>query len=688
MEPRIMTPTLPRPAHTDLLALLLAALPNAVYVIDPHDTETSWPIIYCNEAACRQSGRTQQQLLGRSVRTIVSEASIFEYLPSTIEQIRKVGTLQVEFANQRTDGSIYWVEATLSLTLMHGREYLLRVDHDITARKQTEQTLQLNNDRYRIVTEYATDVISLHDSEGACYYCSPNLRAILGYEPDAFLGQTPFECMHPEDRSTALARGKIHDNGAITTTFRMRHRDGYYIWMETSVRAICDPDSGVVNEIIAVTRDIDARKMYEAKIEQLAFYDPLTLLGNRRHFHEQVQRTLFTLEERHEPLALLYLDLDHFKKVNDTLGHDAGDELLTQVAARLHSQLHTADTLARLGGDEFAVLLPNSTDTEAVARIAQQIVEQIKQPFQVRNQTIHLGVSIGIACAPQDGSSFEDLLKHADIAMYRAKSEGDCFKFFDPSLSAYSREQLQLEDELRRAIASNSLTLHYQPIFDLRAQRIVSVEALVRWPHPARGMLMPGDFVPLAEESGLIRSLDRWVILAALRQLSDWSATGSHVNVSINLSARTVHDDDLAQYVLDCLRITGAPANKAIFEVTESVVMRDHKAARQVLDKLKQLGTRIALDDFGSGHASMSYLKWLPVDLVKIDRTFVQGVGNDPRDEGVVRAIVALSQGLGIEVVAEGVMDTTQMQWLRRIGCNLGQGFGLGRPAPPDQLRA
>jgi diguanylate cyclase (GGDEF)-like protein/PAS domain S-box-containing protein len=683
---RSMSLIMPQPTMSDLFSSLLSSIPNALYVIDPYDSECAWPVIYCNTAACHMNARPATQLIGQPLNVLIPDAPALEYTLQSVERIRNEGCLRIEIPLQRGNGGLIWVEALFTLLPLNGQEYILRTDHDITERKQTEQVLLLNNERYRIVTEHATDVISLHDATGICYYCSPNLRTILGYEPDEFLGGMPFEFMHPEDRATALARGKIHDNGAITTTFRMQHRDGYYIWMETSVRAICDAATGAVNEVVAVTRDIDARKMYEAKIEQLAFYDPLTLLSNRRHFHEQVQRTLFLLEERQEPMALLYLDLDHFKKVNDTLGHDAGDELLTQVATRLNSQLESTDTLARLGGDEFAVLLPKKANLGAIAEIAQGIVDQIKLPFKVRNQTIHLGVSIGIACAPQDGLSFEDLLKHADIAMYRAKAEGDCYKFFDPSLSAYSREQLQLEDELRQAIVNNSLTLHFQPIFDLQAQRIVSAEALVRWRHPTRGLLMPGSFVPLAEESGLIRSLDRWVILAALRQLADWANQGLSVNISINLSARTVHDDDLAQYVRDCLQNTGAPPEQTVFEVTESVVMRDHKAAHQVLDKLKQLGTRIALDDFGSGHASMSYLKWLPVDIVKIDRSFVQGVGNDPRDEGVVRAIVALSQGLGISVVAEGVSDIAQMRWLRHIGCNLGQGFGLGRPMPPELL--
>lgn len=572
-----------------------------------------------------------------------------------------------------------WASEDVALLLLVGESIGRAI-----MRQQVLHRLQMNHARYRMVTEHATDIISLHDQQGVCQFCSPIVRAVLGYDPDELVGASPFDLIHPDDRHSALARGKVHDSGAITTAYRIRHKAGHYLWIETSARAVYDPQTGAIREIVAVTRDVDARKNYEAQIEQLAYYDSLTLLANRRRFHDQIRSAIHGIAHTGGQVALLYLDLDYFKKVNDTLGHDAGDELLVQVASRLKAQVRHGDTLARLGGDEFAILLDDLADDAPAAAIAQRIVNQIKQPFEVRGQTIHLGVSIGIACAPQDGQSFEDLLKHADIAMYRAKIDGDCYRFYDPTLSAFSRERLQLEDELRRAIARDELTLHYQPIFDLRTSRRVGAEALVRWKHPTRGLLMPGAFVPLAEECGLISQLDRWVLLAALRQLAGWAAAGLTVNISINLSARTLHDRDLVQYAGECLLETGAPPERAVLEVTESAVMHDRETASRALDELKRLGMRIALDDFGSGHAALAYLKWLPVDEIKIDRSFVQGIGHDPRDEGVVRAIVAMSEGLRVDVVAEGITEVAQQEWLQSIGCFLGQGYGLAYPAPPE----
>ncbi|MCU0491755.1 MAG: EAL domain-containing protein [Chloroflexaceae bacterium] len=547
-------------------------------------------------------------------------------------------------------------------------------------------TMRASELRYRMLTTHATDIISLHDPDGTCHYCSPAVQAILGYGPGEVTGTIPIDIIHPDDLPAAMGRGKIHDSGAITTTFRMRHKLGHYIWIETSARAVCDPVSGAISEIVAVTRDIDERKAYEARIEQLAYFDPLTTLANRRRFNDSVQRALLDVGRQQVSLALLYLDLDRFKLVNDTLGHDAGDELLVMVANRLRSQLRSDDLLARLGGDEFAVLLPNLHETDEAARIAQRLIDQIRQPFSLRGHPIHLGVSVGIVCAPHNGTRFEDLLKFADIAMYQAKTEGDRFIFFDPSLSAYNQDQLQLEAELRHAINSDSLTLYYQPILDLRNGAIVSVEALVRWNHPTRGLLLPGEFVPLAEERGLIRALDRWVLRAALHQLATWHESGIHCYVSINLSARTLHDANITEYIRRCLEDIHAPPEHSLIEVTESAVMRDVEMAHQLLGQMRGMGMRVALDDFGSGHAALAYLKRLPVDVVKIDRSFVQGIEQDARDEGVVRAIVALSQSLGIEVVAEGVNTAAQHQWLLDAGCMFGQGFGLGRPMPPEQI--
>jgi diguanylate cyclase (GGDEF)-like protein/PAS domain S-box-containing protein len=547
-------------------------------------------------------------------------------------------------------------------------------------------SLQDNNTRYQLLTNHATDVISVHDAQGVCQYCSPTVRAILGYQPEELIGRTPFDLIHPEDLGSALAKGKVHDSGAITTIYRLRHRDGHYIWAETSARVVSDPATGAMREVVVITRDVDARKRLDAQIERLAYFDPLTGLANRRRFHEQTQQALERAERTLGCTALLYLDLDGFKKVNDTLGHDAGDELLVQVAMRLRQQLRNHDTLARLGGDEFAVVLPSYGTEATITLIADKLVDQIREPFTIRGQSIHLDVSIGIACAPQDGRSVEDLLKHADIAMYRAKTEGDGFQFFDPALSSYSQERLQLEADLRHALAAHQLFVEYQPILDIQRNCLVSFEALVRWQHPLRGRLMPDQFVPLAEECGLIPALDRVVLIHTLHQVQAWLREGIDVSVAVNISALTLHDAGFPEFVRTCLHETGVGAQYLIVEMTESAAMRNIDRTCGVLREIRDAGVRVALDDFGSGQTALKHLKELPIDYVKIDRAFTEGIGSDSRDEGVVRAIVALSEGLGVPVVAEGISNVAQLLWLRQIGCTMAQGFAIGRPCAPNEV--
>jgi diguanylate cyclase (GGDEF)-like protein/PAS domain S-box-containing protein len=587
---------------------------------------------------------------------------------------QRVGVLSCELIGERR----VWTSEDVALLLMVGEALSRAIEHE-----QIETSRVASDIHYQMLADHATDIISLHTTDGVFRYCSPAARAILGYSPEALLGRSPVELIHPDDLGVALGRGKVHESGAITTSFRVRHQEGHYLWIETSVRAVCDATSGVVREIVAITRDINERKRFEEQIEHLAYFDPLTRLANRLNFHEQAHAAMEQAARTGGRLALLYLDLDGFKKVNDTLGHGAGDELLVQVSARLRAQLREGDLLGRLGGDEFAVLLPMVTAETDAARLAQDLADAIRRPLTIRGQMLYLGVSIGIALS-QDGLSFEELLRHADIAMYRAKGGHGAVQFFDPGLSKFSRERLQLEADLRQALLSGELCAYYQPIRDLRCDRIVGVEALTRWPHPQRGLLLPSAFVPLAEECGLISELDRWMFQSAVGQLARWVAEGRKIYVTVNFSVRTLHDCGLTEFARACIKAAGVPAERLVIEVTESAAMRDPELTRLVLEDLRSLGMRVALDDFGVGHTALSYVKRLPIDYVKIDRSFIESVASDPRDAGVVRAILALSEGLGVEVVAEGVNSATQIEWLRQAGGHLVQGFGIARPQPPE----
>ncbi len=542
-------------------------------------------------------------------------------------------------------------------------------------------------DRYRQLAEHATDVIASLDQHGVCLYCSPVIQAQLGYDPASLVGGRLYELVHSDDRpAVRLAfRRIVRYAEPDTITFRMSHRSGRSIWFETSFQPRINPTSGRVDEVICVGRDISERMAYQTQIEMLAFFDSLTGLANRRRLQMNAEAAIADARRQGTAVSLLYLDLDRFKDVNDTLGHDAGDDLLMQVASRLRANTRTEDTLARLGGDEFVVLLPGQNRDHAT-QVAQRILDQIERPFALRGRMIHLGVSIGIACFPDDGSNADALMTHADIAMYRAKEEGNTFTVFDVSLSSYAQARVEFERDLREAIEHDTLTLFYQPILELASGAIVGVEALLRWQHPARGLLLPEDFMPMAEEIGLTRTLDRWVLHAGMRQLVEWHTSGRMLSLTLNLSMPSLHDRNLLSYLASCLAETGAPAASVTIEVTERASMRDPELTAQLLGQIKQLGLRIALDDFGSGHASLNYLKDLPIDEVKIDRSFIEGLATDSRDEGVVRAILSLGHALGLMIVAEGVTTEAQREWLKAAGCHMAQGYGIGLPVAHTEM--
>ncbi len=422
------------------------------------------------------------------------------------------------------------------------------------------------------------------------------------------------------------------------------------------------------------------------QLHYMAYHDPLTNLANRRLLRERAEQALTQARRYGRTVGLLYLDLARFKAVNDSLGHSAGDELLKEVSRRLDHGLRESDTLTRLGGDEFAIFLSEVQRKEDAAHVAQRVLGNLRPPFWLEGQAIHIEGNLGITLYPQDGATFEELMRHADIAMYRAKAEGTGFKFYQPQLDVYTRDRLLLETEFRAALEQQQLVLHYQPVLDLRNDELVGVEALVRWPHPRRGMIPPGDFIPLAEESDLILDLDRWTIATAARQARALVTQGWDGWMAVNLSARSLGNPELPKYVGQILTSEGLPPSRLMFEITESVAMRDPEVTIRLLEQLNALGVSVAVDDFGLGYSSLAYLKRFPIDEIKIDRSFVQGIGTDPRDERLVEAVITLTHGLGVRVVAEGVERADQLGWLRERGCGLVQGFLVGGPASSADL--
>jgi diguanylate cyclase (GGDEF)-like protein len=422
------------------------------------------------------------------------------------------------------------------------------------------------------------------------------------------------------------------------------------------------------------------------QLHYMAYHDPLTGLANRRLLHERAEQALTVARRYGRIVGLLYLDLARFKAVNDTLGHTAGDELLKKVSHRLSNGLRESDTLIRLGGDEFAIFLTEVQRKEDAAHVAQRVLESLQLSFWLKGQPVHIGGNLGITLYPEDGTTFEELMKHADIAMYRAKADGTGFKFYQPQLDVYSQDRLLLETELRAALEQHQFVLYYQPVVDLKSERTIGVEALIRWPHPRRGLVPADDFIPLAEESDLILHLDRWTLATATRQAQAWVSRGWDGWMAVNLSARSLGNPQLPEYVDQILKKEGLPACHLMLEITESAAMRDPEVTIHLLKQLNTLGISVAVDDFGLGYSSLAYLKHFPVHQLKIDRSFVQGIGTDKRDEQLVEAMITLTRGLGVKVLAEGVERADQVAWLREQGCGLAQGFLVGHPVPPEEL--
>ncbi len=427
-------------------------------------------------------------------------------------------------------------------------------------------------------------------------------------------------------------------------------------------------------------------KVTSRRLRHDAMHDTLTGLPNRNELYERVARVTASVKAFGGLAGLLLIDLDRFKEVNDTLGHDHGDKLLQDVAERLRGTLRRGDTLARLGGDEFAVLLFDLPDRAASAELAGRLLGALERPFVVRGVPVQLEASVGIALCPDHGLDVNTLVQRADVAMYEAKREQGHIRIYDAARDPNSPARLERAGELRAALAADELVLHYQPKVSVDGGEVSGVEALVRWQHPRHGLLAPGEFLPLAERAGMMGELTRWVIDAALRQAREWQDAGIEVPIAVNLAAANILDIGLPDAVAELLATWGVPGERLTCELSEHTVMGDPRRAQDVLDRLRALGVRLSLDDYGTGHSSLSYLKRLPLDEVKIDRAFVAGIVGDAHDALIVRSTIELARNLGLEVVAEGVEGAEVLDRLRALRCHEAQGFHLSRPLPADAL--
>jgi diguanylate cyclase (GGDEF)-like protein/PAS domain S-box-containing protein len=548
--------------------------------------------------------------------------------------------------------------------------------------------LRQSEARFRSLVQNSSDVVAVIDRDARIAYESDALRRVLGHDPIRRMEQPFVDGVHPEDRGRfEQLLTALHDaRGEHVAEFRLRHADATWRWVEAiGTNQLGDP---AVRGIVLNFRDVTERRQLQEQLQHQAFHDPLTGLANRALFADRVTHALArSLRNADDQLAVLFLDLDDFKVVNDSLGHAAGDELLTAVAERIRACLRLQDTPARLGGDEFAILV-EETDPTAAGRVAERILSALRQPFTLEQRQVFAEASIGIALGAgqrdgRDGLSAEELLRNADAAMYTAKSRGKGrFEFYEARMHATALQRLELRGQLEASLAAGGFRVAYQPLVELVSGDLAGFEALVRWHQPDGHLALPAEFIPLAEETGLIVPLGAWVLEEACGQAIAWRRrTGAELSMAVNVSPRQLQDPTFAANVADVVRRTGLPPTDLVLELTESSLLDEGDATTTTIAHLKDLGVRISLDDFGTGYSSLSHLRRVPIDVLKIDRSFVAGIdGDDQGERALVRSIVRLAHSLDLEIVAEGVERQTQLQPLRSLGVQTGQGFLFSRP--------
>ncbi|MDH5224789.1 MAG: EAL domain-containing protein [Actinomycetota bacterium] len=548
--------------------------------------------------------------------------------------------------------------------------------------------------RFASLVSNSSDVVCVIDPDTTVTYASPSTARVLGFDPTQIEGTRFSDLIHPDDMTRVLQflLPVVHAEGRTgLVEFRIRRRDGEYIQTET-LRTNLLHDANVKG-IVLNTRDVTERKQFEEQLAHQAFHDSVTNLANRALFHDRVSHALERQARDLEPISVLFMDLDDFKTINDSLGHAAGDQLLSEVGERLRGCLRTADTAARLGGDEFAILLEDSDEGITAADVAERIMLLMEDPFTLEGKEVFVRASVGIATVDGDRpGDVEELLRNADVAMYMAKERGKGrYQVFEPAMHDTALRRLELKADLQRAIEHGEFLLHYQPVIELESGRILGVEALIRWIHPVRGLVPPLDFIPLAEETGLIVPIGRWVLHEACGyalELQGRFPNDPALHMAVNLSARQIARPELVDEVRDILIDTGLPPESLILEITESVMMQDMDLSIERLGALKQLGVQLAVDDFGTGYSSLNYIRRFPVDILKVDKSFVDGVSEGGEASALTAAVIELAGILNLTPVAEGIERADQLQRLLELHCDVGQGFFFAKPLPSDELAA
>jgi diguanylate cyclase (GGDEF)-like protein/PAS domain S-box-containing protein len=604
---------------------------------------------------------------------------------------------RTELRMQHANGTWRWFEATVTDHLADPDvRGLVSNLHDITDRKHADEALREAHERFRSAFENAPIGMSMADLDGVILRANPAMGRILGRNAGDLPGQHIDAFTHHDDQdlsNTELARLVAGESESYRIEKRYCHADGHDVWTSLHVSCVRD-NEGKPLYFIGQVEDVTESRALRERLAQAAIHDPLTSLPNRELFMDRLETSLHLASRDRHRVLVMFLDIDRFKLINDSLGHDVGDQILCAVADRLRSVMRASDTLARFGGDEFTILRPEDHDEKEALEAAERLVGAMADPIVLPSGEIFVSLSVGMALSSGDAVSAAMLLRNADVAMYQAKDRGPArIEIYREANESHVVSRLRTSNELHRALERDELELHYQPIVDLYTETLVGMEALVRWRHPTRGLLSPREFIPLAEDCGLISRVGAWVLKEACQQIAAWTtrcaSTGrddTHLNIAVNISALQLGEPGFPRLVAEVLDSSGILAGRLSLEITESALMRDPDDAILVLQTLRDLGLHLEIDDFGTGYSSLSYLQRIPVETLKIDRSFVEEMDHNSESVAIVRTIMGLGKSLGLSVIAEGVERTAEAARLKALGCHLAQGYLYGGPLPASAL--
>ena len=652
-------------------------------------TDASGRFVEVNERAMQTFGYSREALLGQSLDLLrTGQPAHFQPACGTGDDPSGL-IFEVEY--KRRDGTTFPAEVSARLIEDSHHQFCHMVIRDVSKQKLAEARVQETMQRLELVAEVfrsSCEGIIITDRENRILSVNPAFCRISGFSEEEIIGHDPNQLQsgrQDEDFYQEMLQA-VREKGFWQGEVWNRRKNGEIFPERLSISAVRDAGGNITHHI-GILADISEYKAAQEKIQHLAHFDPLTGLPNRTLLRDRVHVALASAQRNQRQLALCFLDLDHFKNINDSLGHQAGDALLKQVAERLGAGLREQDTVARIGGDEFVLLLTDA-DTTGVAHVAEHLLEEVSQPYHIENYQFSITLSIGIAMYPQNGEDFDTLARCADSALYRSKQGGrNNFCFFTAEMHQRAQRVIEMETALHRALERRQLSLDYQPQVEIRSGRVIGCEALLRWRHPSLGMVSPAEFVPIAEDSGLILKIGSWIVRESVSQIKRWQDAGLPLlPVAVNLSAAQFRQPRLCTMIMEALNAARLPPACLELELTESIAMNDPQVVTGILNELHRAGFKLSIDDFGTGYSSLPHLKRFNIDKLKIDQSFVQHISGDPDDAAIVTAIIQLAHNLGLRTIAEGVENADQMAFLRDHGCDEAQGFHVSQPLSADEF--